>query len=179
MKHAGRWLPLLGLLLLSGCGRTEWQDVDWKEARCRFKMPRGFGDYPEKDVTIPGVKAPLRGKTFEDKAGGLGVFYVELPPGEGQEDSVSARLGGAVAGLKASRKDAVFLDGKQQDHSADSPPWREAQIEWKDSAGVKMVTLMRVYLVERRLYVVMSSGTPNWVESKETQEFLRSFTTTR
>jgi hypothetical protein len=161
LEKSPRWrvglvLALPGLfLVLMGCSAERGEEYRSEEGRFVVRLP---GRPVEHEQDAKGVSKI----TLPQQSGEYTVAWQDLPPGD--TTSVEARLDGSLKALKGTeiRRRPLLLQGKYhgQEMVAD---WTKGRVKW------------RVYLVGNRLYTLVVSGMPWWVEFSASDAFLDSF----
>jgi hypothetical protein len=159
----------VGLLLLCGGDKAEFEEFASKEGRFKVQMP---GTPEEKTQTVAGVTLNLF--LLEETDGGYAVAYADLPIAADEKvEAIQKRLDGARDGMLRNinatlvRESKITLKGKYQG--------REIEANLPDKKGLLRA---RLYVVNKRLYQVMVVGTTDYVRAESATKFLGSLVVT-
>jgi hypothetical protein len=160
---------VVGLFLLSGCGKPEFKEFTSTEGRFKVLMP---GTPTEKTETASGVTMKIF--SVEGRNGAYAVAFADMPiPAGESEAQIHKRLNGARDGAVANVKGLLKTETKitlSEKHLG-----REFEASLPEQKGMLRA---RIYLVNQRLYQIMVVGKPEWTSSSEATKFLESFTLT-
>jgi hypothetical protein len=155
---------LVVLLLLSGCGKPEFKEFKCEGGRFKVLMP---GTPKEQQQEVSGIM--LKSYSFENWSGAYAVAYADIPHSFGDLGSrMKVLLDGAESGMvknvnaKLLQSSDIKLAGK---HTG-----REVKAELPN----KGLILARIFVINRRLYQVVVTGTREWVASPDATKFLDS-----
>jgi hypothetical protein len=168
------WFLVLGLLsasMAAGCGSPSWKEFAPSQGRFRVLMPGTPVVQEESEDTWAGL---ARGKRYLASTGSggtdsfcaYGVTYADYPERYTQTKSPEKILAGQKDALVPSEGKLL----KERPIEIGSSPGIELELE--DPAG--KILFFRIYLVEKRLYVV----TAKYAKGKRTPEvdaFFESF----
>ncbi|HMC88526.1 MAG TPA: hypothetical protein VKI17_03215, partial [Gemmataceae bacterium] len=150
-------------------GPQPFREFTSAEGKFRVEMP---GSPTEGSVFVAGVF--LTTYTLEERDGAYGVAYIDVPViGNLSSMQITQALNGACEGMvrnvngKFTGESAIRLNGKY--------PGREVRAELPVKDGL---IKGRLYLVNRRVYMVMVTGLSNWVNSANAKRFLDSLEVT-
>jgi hypothetical protein len=179
MKRRGAWAGLIFLVCLgSDCRhlgtpfeQAKLEAFTSKEGRFTAKMP----GQPAKQTQSMPLVGELTLYSVEGASGMYGVGYGDLPNLGGRESAkvigqrLDAGVQGSVRNINATLKKQlpVYLAGKY--------PGREFEATLPNGRGL---IRSRIYFVGKRYYQIMVLGKPELVNSKNADEFLRSFQVT-
>lgn len=159
------WAMACGLLLVSGCGKAEFKEFASADGRFKVQMP---GTPKEETQTAAG--ATMKIYSLQEKDGAYAAAFADLPIPSGESEAqLQARLDGSRDGMvrnvggTLTSESRITLSGKY--------PGREVQADIPSKKGVLRA---RIYLVDRRLYQVMVTGTKPWATSADATKFLDS-----
>lgn len=152
------------LLFASGCGKPEFKEFRCSGGRFTVQMP---GTPREQQQDVAGI--PLKTYSVENWSGAYAVAYADIPHSFGDLSSrMTAMLDGAENGMiknvnaKLLRSSEVKLANKFVG--------REVKAELPN----KGLVLARIFIINRRLYQVVVTGTREWVTSADATKFLDS-----
>jgi hypothetical protein len=155
---------LLSVAGLSGCSPALEEYVS-EEGKFRVRMPA-----QPTLVRDPELPSNVKKVSLLQRSGSYEVAWEDLPASDASDDR---RLDDACDGaLKALQPKDVNQDVKRKEITlAGRYPGRELAVKTPDGKLVQD----RMYLVKRRLYQVVVSGSKWWVESPASQKVLDSF----
>jgi hypothetical protein len=143
------------LIVLAGCSGDRWEEHRFEEGRFVVRLP----GRPVEDKTAAEGVTKI---TLPQQNGEYTVAWQDLP--EGRSTTVEAKLDDSLKALKGTeiRRRKVVLQGKYhgQEMVAD---WAKGRVK------------ARVYQVGNRVYTLVVSGMPWWVEFSTADTFLDSF----
>jgi hypothetical protein len=150
-------------------GPQPFREFTSPDGKFRVEMP---GTPTEGSVFAAGVF--LTTYTLEERDGAYGVAYIDVPIiGNLSSAQITQALNGAREGMvrnvngKFTGESAIRLNGKY--------PGREVRAELPVKDGL---IKGRLYLVNRRVYMVMVTGLSSWVNSANAKRFLDSLEVT-
>jgi hypothetical protein len=165
------WLLIVAVTILAACGRTEWQELPIREGGFSVLM-RPQPQYARQQIDTPAGKVPAhlyssaRGESF------FAVGYSDYP--------LAQVVGGSPDSLFNQVRDTWVkrIDGTLVRSSpiklAGQHPGIEFSAEGK-LKGADTVLDARLYLVDQRLYQVISMGRKAEVPQGTVNRFLASF----
>jgi hypothetical protein len=169
MRRDALWMVTCGVLLVSGCGKAEFKEFASADGRFKVQMP---GTPKEQTQTAAGVTMKIY--TLEEKDGAYAVSFADMPiPAGESEAQLQARLDGSRDGML--RNTGGILTSESKINLSGKYPGREVQA---DIASKKGILRARFYLVDRRLYQVVVTGTKPWATSANATKFLDSLVLT-
>ncbi len=170
MKKQIALLLLLALILFSGCNvKAGWQTFESEQGRFSVLFP---GEPEEGAESAPTLEGDVEARYFVAEQGRIGysVFFIDYPPEVASVDS-DALLDEAIRthmeSVKATarRKKEITLDGY---------PGREFRFETLEE-GTIIITRVRYYLVENRMYVLGVLSTAPDASLPDIDKFMDSF----
>ena len=158
-----RFLPVVALVLLSGCG-YKWQDYESKEGNFSCRMP---GKVKEQSQTqsMPGGTFTLHAHGVDLKNAAFMVGYADLPiKGQGFDYRACVNAMTSTWGGKVEYQKPVTVEGNTG-----------VEFESKISKPADGWAAGRVFVHNNRVYQLIALGSKTRANSKEVQEFWNSF----
>jgi hypothetical protein len=162
---------LIGLfavfLFLCGCRQKPQEFKEFKSEGGRFKvlMP---GTPKADQLTAVGI--PLKTFTVEDWNGAYAVAYADIPEEILRYGNVSKMLDAGVDGMVANVNGKLIRAYDIQLKNKYSG--REVKAELPNKKGI---IVAKIFLVKKRFYEVLVTGTQEWATSADAKKFLDSF----
>jgi hypothetical protein len=162
---------VLGYQLANGKigGPQKFREFTSAEGKFKVEMP---GSPREETLYAAGI--PLTTYRIEEKDGAYGVAYADLPIPEGASSQqithmLNSARDGAVQNVNGKFKgeSQIRLEGKY--------PGREIRADLPVDDGILKA---RMYLVKKRVYMLMVTGRSAWVNSANAKRFLDSLEVT-
>jgi hypothetical protein len=152
------------LLFLSGCSKPEFKEFRCAGGRFKVQMP---GTPKEQQQEVSGIT--LKSYSVENWTGAYAVAYADIPHSFGElGGKMTAMLDGAENGMVKNVNAKLLRSSEVK--LANKFVGREVKAELPN----KGLVLARIFIINRRLYQVVVTGTREWVASADATKFLDS-----
>jgi hypothetical protein len=161
-----RWMSgcIVVLMLVCGCGKPEFTEFRCAGGRFTVQMP---GTPREQQQSVAGMT--LKSYTVENWTGAYAVAYADIPWEYGDLGSKMTKLlDGAENGMIQNVNAKLLRSSDTK--LANKYVGREVKAELPN----KGLVLARIYVINRRLYQIVVTGTREWVTSADATKFLDS-----
>jgi hypothetical protein len=149
-----------------GCGKAEFREFRCAGGRFTVQMP---GTPKEQQQEVSGIM--LKSYSVENWSGAYAVAYADIPHSFGELGSkMTAMLDGAENGMVKNVNAKLLRSSEIK--LANKFVGREVKAELPN----KGLVLARIFIINRRLYQVVVTGTREWVASADATKFLDSLT---
>jgi hypothetical protein len=150
-------------------GPQKFREFTSAEGKFKVEMP---GSPSEETINAAGIA--MTSYRIEEKDGAYGAAYADLPiPGGASPRQISLLLNSARDG--AIRNVNGKFKGESQIRLENQYPGREIRADLPTEDGILKA---RMYLVQKRVYMVIVTGRSAWVNSANAKRFLDSLEVT-